>query len=54
MLPSSQAMLQDIRDKEAAMATRYVQSQRHTIQVDYVDFMDELADLCGCKPDLGK
>ncbi|XP_041371196.1 flavin-containing monooxygenase 5-like [Gigantopelta aegis] len=52
VLPTKSAMWQDIRDKEAAMSARYVQSQRHTIQVDYVDFMDELAELCGCKPDI--
>lgn len=27
-------------------------SQRHTIQVDYVEYMDELATLLGVKPDL--
>lgn len=31
---------------------RYVASQRHTIQVDYVEYMDELATLLGVKPDL--
>ena len=53
-LPSASQMWEDIRDKEAAMAKRYVKSQRHTIQVDYVNFMDELAELNGCKPDFGE
>ena len=53
-LPSASQMWEDIRYKEAAMAKRYVKSQRHTIQVDYVDFMDELAELNGCKPDFGE
>uniref|UniRef100_A0A452J7F0 Flavin-containing monooxygenase n=1 Tax=Gopherus agassizii TaxID=38772 RepID=A0A452J7F0_9SAUR len=31
---------------------RYVKSPRHTIQVDYVEYMDELACLAGVKPNL--
>lgn len=31
---------------------RYVESQRHTIQVDYIDTMEELADLVGVRPNL--
>lgn len=31
---------------------RYVESQRHTIQADYVDTMEELADLVGVRPNL--
>lgn len=31
---------------------RYVKSQRHTIQVDYVPYMDELACQLGVKPNL--
>nr|KAG5706617.1 hypothetical protein BaRGS_005687 [Batillaria attramentaria] len=51
-LPSASEMWTDIREKEAEMARRYVKSQRHTIQVDYIAFMDELAELNGCKPDI--
>ncbi|KAK7094774.1 flavin-containing monooxygenase 5-like [Littorina saxatilis] len=51
-LPSASEMWEDIQAKEAAMAKRYVKSPRHTIQVDYVSFMDELAKLNGCKPDI--
>uniref|UniRef100_A0A8C8SE49 Flavin-containing monooxygenase n=1 Tax=Pelusios castaneus TaxID=367368 RepID=A0A8C8SE49_9SAUR len=31
---------------------RYVKSPRHTIQVDYIDYMDEVACLTGVKPSL--
>lgn len=31
---------------------RYVKSQRHTIQVDYIPYMDELACQVGVKPNL--
>ncbi|XP_041369693.1 flavin-containing monooxygenase 5-like [Gigantopelta aegis] len=30
----------------------FVQTQRHTIQVGFVDFMDQLAELIGCKPNV--
>ncbi|KAL5012746.1 hypothetical protein ScPMuIL_011297 [Solemya velum] len=50
-LPSREQMLADIRKKEVIMSHRYVKSQRHTIQVDYGPFMDEIAELNGCKPD---
>ncbi|KAK3602203.1 hypothetical protein CHS0354_004721 [Potamilus streckersoni] len=53
-LPSRDEMWHDIRQKQKAMAARYVESQRHTIQVDYIPFMDELAVQLGCKPELCK
>ncbi|XP_028301280.1 dimethylaniline monooxygenase [N-oxide-forming] 5-like [Gouania willdenowi] len=49
-LPSTAAMLQDIQYKEKAMAQRYVTSSRHTIQVDFVPYMDEIADMIGVRP----
>ena len=49
-LPSEQDMMTDITQKEFAMSHRYVTSKRHTIQVDYLPFMDELAELAGNKP----
>ena len=47
-------MQADIRKKCEVMAKRYVESQRHTIQVDYIPYMDELAEQFGCKPNLGR
>lgn len=47
-------MIKNIYEKKEALAGRYVKSPRHTIQVDYIDYMDELADLIGCKPDVIK
>ena len=47
-------MWEDIQAKEAAMAKRYVKSPRHTIQVDFIHYMDQLAELNGCAPDLGQ
>ncbi|XP_056379257.1 flavin-containing monooxygenase 5-like [Hyla sarda] len=52
LLPSVSDMKEDIRKKAEEMQKRYVCSQRHTIQVDYLEFMDELAELLGVKPNL--
>uniref|UniRef100_A0A669C2C3 Flavin-containing monooxygenase n=1 Tax=Oreochromis niloticus TaxID=8128 RepID=A0A669C2C3_ORENI len=51
-LPSAAAMLKDVQSKQEAMAQRYVTSQRHTIQVDYVSYMDEIAELVGVQPNI--
>jgi len=41
-LPDAGAMEADIAQERARMARRYVQSARHTIQVDYYPFMKQL------------
>uniref|UniRef100_A0A8C4V086 Flavin-containing monooxygenase n=1 Tax=Falco tinnunculus TaxID=100819 RepID=A0A8C4V086_FALTI len=51
-LPPSADMLADITQTKEKMAKRYVKSQRHTIQVDYIPYMDELACQVGVKPNL--
>lgn len=53
-MPSEEEMWKDIAQKKLEMSMRYVATQRHTIQVDYVTFMDELAQLAGCRPNLGE
>lgn len=52
LLPPVSQMKEDIRKKKEEMEKRYVCSQRHTIQVDYLEYMDELAELLGVKPNL--
>uniref|UniRef100_A0A0N4ZB48 Flavin-containing monooxygenase n=1 Tax=Parastrongyloides trichosuri TaxID=131310 RepID=A0A0N4ZB48_PARTI len=49
-LPSKEEMIKDIELKKKMMDERYYSSRRHTIQVDYMDYMDEIADLINCKP----
>ncbi|KHJ97124.1 Flavin-binding monooxygenase-like protein [Oesophagostomum dentatum] len=49
-LPSTSEMRKDIIAKRESMKRQYVDSSRHTIQVDYIPFMDELATLIGCRP----
>jgi len=51
-LPSKEVMMADIRKKACEMESRYVESTRHTIQVDWIPFMDELAEHVGCKPNI--
>ncbi|EDO32019.1 predicted protein [Nematostella vectensis] len=53
-LPPKEIMMEDIMKKKKDMAGRYYASRRHTIQVDYVAYSDELATLIGCKPSLWK
>ncbi|KAK3087154.1 hypothetical protein FSP39_002421 [Pinctada imbricata] len=51
-LPSSSEMWNDIHLKSNIMAKQYVKSYRHTIQVSYIQFMDEIAEIAGHKPNL--
>nr|XP_039270440.1 flavin-containing monooxygenase 5-like [Styela clava] len=50
MLPSKEEMKRDIHEKREEMAKRYVKSRRHTVQVNYQEYMDELAEKISCKP----
>lgn len=51
-LPTASNMKYDIAQKKEAMQKQYVTSDRHTIQVDYVDYIDELATMVGVKPNI--
>ncbi|XP_075689423.1 flavin-containing monooxygenase 5-like [Rhinoderma darwinii] len=53
-LPSMSEMKAEITKRKEEMQKRYVESERHTIQVDYVNYMDEVAEEIGCKPNLKK
>ncbi|KAL1254517.1 hypothetical protein QQF64_016746 [Cirrhinus molitorella] len=53
-LPPMSGMMKDIKAKEETMAQRYVAAQRHTIQVDYIPYMDELAKQVGVCPPILK
>lgn len=53
-LPSVEEMEKDIIRKNEANVKRYVASTRHTIQVEWIEFMDELADMIGAKPNFFK
>lgn len=49
-LPRPDARRRDMQRKAVAMARRYKRSKRHTIQVDYIPYCDELAQQFGAKP----
>jgi dimethylaniline monooxygenase (N-oxide forming) len=49
-LPGKEGMNKEIDDKLAKLHGRYVNVSRHTIQVDYTEFMSELGDIIGCTP----
>ncbi|XP_063796098.1 flavin-containing monooxygenase 5-like isoform X2 [Pseudophryne corroboree] len=51
-LPSMNEMKMEINKRKEYNQKRYVKSDRHTIQVDYVPYMDELAEEIGCKPNI--
>ncbi|XP_068678273.1 flavin-containing monooxygenase 5-like [Montipora foliosa] len=51
-LPSKDVMMDHIEKKRKKMAQRYYASKRHTVQVDYIPYADEIAAEVGCKPDL--
>lgn len=54
VLPKKNEMTQNVHDKLETMARRYVTSRRHTIQVDYVDYIEELAKMIGADLDMKK
>ncbi|GMR45239.1 hypothetical protein PMAYCL1PPCAC_15434, partial [Pristionchus mayeri] len=49
-LPSMEERKAIVQAKHKEMDCRYVKSRRHTIQVDYIPYMDELAEYIGCSP----
>ncbi|CEF60893.1 Flavin monooxygenase FMO family and Flavin monooxygenase (FMO) 5 family and Dimethylaniline monooxygenase, N-oxide-forming family and Flavin monooxygenase-like family-containing protein [Strongyloides ratti] len=51
-LPSKEKQIMDIEEKRKIIKRRYFESNKHTIQVDYIPYMDELAEMIGCKPPL--
>jgi dimethylaniline monooxygenase (N-oxide forming) len=53
-LPNVKAMNEDIEKKRCEAMMRYYESERHTIQVDWIPFMDELGAIVGVKPNLFK
>ncbi|EPY89994.1 dimethylaniline monooxygenase [N-oxide-forming] 5 [Camelus ferus] len=51
-LPSQSEMVREIAEVQEKIEKRYVGSPRHTIQGDYVNTMEELAELVGVRPNL--
>ncbi|KAM5256058.1 flavin-containing monooxygenase 5 [Ctenodactylus gundi] len=51
-LPSQSEMMAEITKSQEEMAKRYVESQRHTIQGDYIETMEDIAEMVGVRPNL--
>ncbi|KFD66748.1 hypothetical protein M514_06857 [Trichuris suis] len=49
-LPSRQEMEMDACRTQDDLRRRYVRSPRHTVQVDYIPYMDQLSKIIGAKP----
>ncbi|KAK3750838.1 hypothetical protein RRG08_033654 [Elysia crispata] len=52
-LPSAAEMRQAIRAQHAFNTQRYAPSRRHSIQVEIIPYMDQLAQLAGCSVQFG-
>lgn len=53
-LPTAEKMRKDIMKKHKYLESRYYGGPRNTLQVDWINYMDELANLVGCKPNVSK
>uniref|UniRef100_A0A0M3K845 Flavin-containing monooxygenase n=1 Tax=Anisakis simplex TaxID=6269 RepID=A0A0M3K845_ANISI len=53
-LPSPQGMMADIEQTREIRMKRYFKSTNHAIQVDYLRYMDEIAEMIGVKPNIWK
>jgi len=51
-LPSKVEMDADVRSKAYKIRNIFQDSLRHTIEVDFINYLDEIAESIGCKPDL--
>lgn len=47
-------MMNDIEKKRIEIEERYFKGPRHTMQIDWVNFMDEIAEQYGARPNLWK
>lgn len=53
-LPSQKEMWKDIKKKEKANKKKFINTPRHTLEVDFIEYIDELAALIGAKPNFWK
>jgi len=53
-LPKKELMIKDIQENKKLLRETFYASQRHTIQVEYIGYMDEIAKQFGVKPQIWK
>ncbi|XP_068448898.1 flavin-containing monooxygenase 5-like [Clinocottus analis] len=51
-VPSEERMLEEIRKDTAAMQQRYACAERNPIEVDFIPYLDSLAERVGARPDI--
>ncbi|XP_054458151.1 flavin-containing monooxygenase 5-like [Anoplopoma fimbria] len=51
-LPSEETMMKEIEKDTVAMHQRYACSERNPLQVNYIPYMDSLAELVGVRPNI--
>lgn len=51
-LPDEATMRKEVKARREEISKRYVGTQRHTIQVDYIAYMDEITAEFGAKPNI--
>ncbi|XP_035207130.1 flavin-containing monooxygenase 5-like isoform X1 [Stegodyphus dumicola] len=49
-LPSTETMLQDVKKTEGFRVRNFVQSPRHSVEVAWLPYIDEIAEMFGAKP----
>ncbi|KAK7500228.1 hypothetical protein BaRGS_00008451 [Batillaria attramentaria] len=53
-LPSRQQMKQEVKAAEEMRAQRFPHSPRSDVLIDYLPYLEDLAELIGCRPDVGR
>ena len=53
-LPSENVMFKDIKRVQQLRKSQFYESPRHTFEIDWIDYMDNLAEKFGAKPKLLK
>ncbi|XP_055929743.1 flavin-containing monooxygenase 5-like [Argiope bruennichi] len=53
-LPSEEDMLKEIKTRHKQNAERFSPSEKMSVRVDYIPYMDDIANEIGCKPNLWK
>ena len=53
-LPSERKMVQEVFKKRREIKNRYYEGSRHTVQVDWIPYLDEISSMFGAKPNVLK
>ncbi|GFR98985.1 dimethylaniline monooxygenase [N-oxide-forming] [Elysia marginata] len=52
-LPDSSSMWRDVNQRDACCPSQPMPSQRYAVALGQISYMDQLAELIGCRPDFG-